>query len=87
MELEISSRWALAVDLGSNPSLVLTGRLVLSKAEPLSCAMGTGLPVSWSCSSSCPTILTHTQRRPPKGTQRPGRHPSCQELPSDHFRR
>lgn len=47
MELEIS-RWALAVDLGSNPSLALTGRLVLSRPELLSWAMGTGLPVSQS---------------------------------------
>jgi hypothetical protein len=41
MELEISSRWALAADLGSNPSLALTGRLVPSKPELLGWAMGT----------------------------------------------
>lgn len=29
-ELEVSSRWALAAELGSNPSLALTGRLVLA---------------------------------------------------------
>lgn len=33
-------------------------------------------------SSSCPAAFSHTQRRPPRGTQRLGLHSSSQELPS-----
>lgn len=40
IELEISSRWALATDLGTY------WKTVPSKPELLGCALGTGLPVS-----------------------------------------